>query len=122
MYIGLPIVERIQNSDTRLQMSSMSTSSSSPNSKVHSPSSSPKVSVSLIFAFSGSSPYAFTAGGDGGVSTLWQGGGNEYMRTTSCLIGSVFYNHIRFVVLEVTEGEKDDVSLVDPDLIARATV
>src|SRR5229473_1502162 len=46
-----------------IYISSMSTSPSSPNSNVHSPSSSPKASVSLILAFSGSSPYAFTCGG-----------------------------------------------------------
>lgn len=45
----------------------MSISPSSPNSKAHSPSSSPNASVSLIFAFSGSSPYAFTVGGAVGV-------------------------------------------------------
>ena len=64
-------------------MSSMSTSSSSPNSNVHSPSSSPNASVSLILAFSGSSPYALTnSHRDAEISPMCEeiGGRSGYVR------------------------------------------
>lgn len=34
----------------------------------------------------------------------------------SCLIGRVLHDYVGLVVLEFTEGEKDDVALIDPDL------
>ena len=36
--------------------------------------------------------------------------------TISRFFSGIFYDHIGLVVLEVAEGEKDNVSLVDPDL------
>ncbi len=33
-----------------------------------------------------------------------------------CLICSVLDDHIRFIVLEIAKGQKDDVSLIYPDL------
>ena len=42
----------------------------------------------------------------------------ERVRTASRLISGVFYDNIRFVVLEITEREEDDIALVDPDLKA----
>ena len=92
-------------------MSSMSTSPSSPNSKVHSPSSSPNASVSLILAFSGSSPYALTIAI---ISSKYQLG--ERALTTASLIGRVFDNDICFAVLKVSERKQDDIALINPDL------
>lgn len=34
------------------------------------------------------------------------------------LVGSVLEDHVALVVLEVSEGEEDDVALVDPDLLS----
>lgn len=42
--------------------------------------------------------------------------GTIMTHTITCFIGSIFYNDIGLVVLEVPEREKDNVSLVDPHL------
>ena len=39
-----------------------------------------------------------------------------WTRTTPSFVGSVFDDHICLVVLELSEREEDDVSLVNPDL------
>jgi hypothetical protein len=79
-----------------IYISSMSTSPSSPNSNVHSPSSSPKASVSLILAFSGSSPYAFTCVGSASTCTI-----ELHQLTVASLIRSVLHYDIRLAILEL---------------------
>lgn len=39
-------------------------------------------------------------------------------RTVTSLVGRVLDDNVRLVVLELTQGDEDNVSLVDPDLRA----
>lgn len=41
----------------------------------------------------------------------------ERERTVASFISGVLHNYVRLVVLEISEREKDDISLIDPDLI-----
>jgi hypothetical protein len=40
----------------------------------------------------------------------------SYLHTVSRLVGSILDNDIRLVVLEISQGKKNDVSLINPDL------
>lgn len=39
-------------------------------------------------------------------------------RTIAGFVGSVFNNDVRLIILEIAQREQDDVSLVNPDLLA----
>lgn len=108
-------------------MSSTSTSPSSPNSNVHSPSSSPNVSVSLILTVSGNSPYLHN--GDNTNSMYHSLGIKIGLETNSwqrmfysrfqipSLVGGVFNYYIGLVILELAKREQNDIALVNPNLI-----
>lgn len=115
--------------------SPLSESRSSSNSKPQSPSSPPpKLSVSLILAVSGSSPYALSERASSAVYlrlrvaltpvSFWvhsgragcmeRGGGRKSYE------GFVYnLHHVTLVVLVVAQRQQDDVALVDPDLLAK---
>jgi hypothetical protein len=95
-------------------MSCSSNSTSAPSS------SGPNVSVSLIFAECVAS--RCEQNGRPGMEKRWSGGTHTCFWQLAVrleipgLVARVFLDHVGFVVLEFTQGQEDDVALVDPDL------